>query len=37
MPADTFELVGRTDATLQAKTNPFELPSFSEEEPAHPT
>lgn len=28
--ADAFELVGRTDDTLQAKTNPFELPTFSE-------
>jgi hypothetical protein len=26
--ADAFELVGRTDETLQAKSNPFELPAF---------
>jgi hypothetical protein len=30
--ADAFELVGRTDDTLQAKTNPFELPTFTEED-----
>jgi hypothetical protein len=26
--ADAFELVGRTDEMLQAKSNPFELPAF---------
>lgn len=30
--ADAFELVGRTDDTLQAKTNPFEMPTFSDED-----
>jgi hypothetical protein len=30
--ADAFELVGRTDDTLQAKTNPFELPTFTEQD-----
>ena len=29
--ADAFELVGRTDDTLQAKTNPFDLPAFADE------
>jgi hypothetical protein len=29
--ADGFELVGRTDGILQAKTNPFELPVFADE------
>lgn len=30
--ADAFELVGRTDDTLQAKTNPFDLPTFTDED-----
>ena len=30
--ADAFELVGRTDDTLQAKTNPFESPTFTDED-----
>ncbi|MDQ6675653.1 MAG: hypothetical protein M3069_33795, partial [Chloroflexota bacterium] len=30
--ADAFELVGRTDHTLQAKTNPFELLTFTEQD-----
>jgi hypothetical protein len=30
--ANALGLVGRTDDTLQAKTNPFELPSFTEED-----
>jgi hypothetical protein len=29
--ADAFELVGRTDDILQAKTNPFDLPAFADE------
>ena len=29
--ADAFELVGRTDDTLQAKTNPFEMATFTDE------
>ncbi|MDQ6673403.1 MAG: hypothetical protein M3069_22115 [Chloroflexota bacterium] len=29
---DAFELDGRTDDTLQAKTNPFELPTFTDED-----
>jgi hypothetical protein len=29
---DSFELVGRTDDTLQAKANPFELPTFTEQD-----
>ncbi len=32
--ADSFELVGRTDDTLQAKANPFELPTFTEQDHA---
>jgi hypothetical protein len=32
--ADAFELVGRTDDTLQAKTNPFDLPTFTEQDQA---
>jgi hypothetical protein len=30
--ADAFELVGRTDDTLQAKANPFEMPTFGVED-----
>jgi hypothetical protein len=30
--ADAFELVGRTDDTLQAKANPFEMPAFGVED-----
>ena len=30
--ADAFELVGRTDDTLQAKSNPFEMPTFSDDD-----
>ena len=30
--ADAFELVGRTDDTLQAKTNPFEMATFTDED-----
>lgn len=30
--ADAFELVGRTDDTLQAKVNPFETPTFTAED-----
>jgi hypothetical protein len=30
--ADAFELVGRTDDALQAKTNPFEMPAFGVED-----
>jgi hypothetical protein len=30
--ADAFELVGRTDDTLQTKMNPFETPTFTEED-----
>jgi AAA domain len=30
--ADAFELVGRTDDTLQVKANPFEMPTFGVED-----
>jgi hypothetical protein len=30
--AYAFELVGRTDDTLQAKTNPFEMATFTDED-----
>jgi hypothetical protein len=30
--ADAFELVGRTDETLQAKVTPFEMSTFTEED-----